>query len=173
MSDCNEIVKHIYNHPDVNNLISKIHPESIRDDLRQEIAVSLLEAPCEKISALFASNNLIRYTIRTCWLMATSKNTQFYKTYRRSDLTKAVEYLQSLQQGCIIPLSYAFKASEVICDKANQDVNSDHEVRIFNKFVELGGIRKVARYYGIPAMHVSEVVTKIRLELKQEICKMN
>ena len=65
MVDCNEIVKQIYNHPDICSLISKIHPESIRDDLKQEIAITLLEQPCHRIASLFAQNNLVRYAIRT------------------------------------------------------------------------------------------------------------
>lgn len=173
MQDCNEIVKSIYNHPDICNLISKIKPESIRDDLKQEMAISLLEQPCDKIASLFAQNNLIRYAIRTCWLMATSKNTPFYYTFKKKDLTQAVEYMQSLQICKNIPISIAFIAKEALNKKADIDVYNDHDVRIFNKFIELGGVRKVARFYGIPAMHVSRVVTKVRHELKQELCKMN
>lgn len=173
MQDCNEIVKLIYNHPGINDLINKIHPEHIRDDLRQEIALSLLEQPCERIASLYIEENLIRYAIRTCWLMATSKTSEFYIKYRKNDITKAVDYLRTLQQGCSIPQSNAYIASRVLCDKANESKYSDHETRIFNKFVELGGVRKVARYYGIPAMHVSKVVAKVRSELKTHLCKLN
>ena len=102
MAKCNDIVEKIYIHPDINNLIKKIEPESIQDDLRQEIAISLLEMPCEKVAALFAGDNLLRYAIKTCWIMATSKTSKFYYTYKKSDLSKAIQYLEYLQQGCII-----------------------------------------------------------------------
>jgi len=167
---CAEIIKEIYNHNDIVSLISKIHPESIRDDLRQELALTLLEQPCDKISGLMSENNLIKYAMRTCWNMATGSNNKFYRMYKRSDLAKAAEYLRLMQHGYEIPYSVAFKASEVICNKQVKDVFSQHEAAIFNKYIELGGVRAVARYYGIPAMHVSKVVRTVRQELKQVVC---
>lgn len=172
MHDCNEIVKQIYTHPDINSLISKIHPESLRDDLRQEMAVSLLEQPCDKIASLFAQNNLIRYAIRTCWLMATSKTSSFYYRYKRKELSQAVEYLR-LQQGCSFLPSDTHFIHKALNDKQLQTKEDDHEVRVFNKFVELGSSRKVASFYGIPVNHVCNVVNKVRAELKSKACGLN
>jgi hypothetical protein len=165
MSNCNEIVLDIYNHPALLNLIAKIKPQAIQDDLRQEIAVSLLTQPCEKIAALFASNELIRYSMKICWLMATSSTSQFYYKFKKSDLTKAVEYLYSMQELPTIPEHLALRAQTVLQNK-NKTVEDDHEVRIFNKFVELGTARKVALYYGIPLNHVCNVINKVKSELK-------
>lgn len=166
MAECNDIVEKIYIHPDINNLIKKIQPESIQDDLRQEIAVSLLEMPCDKVAALFAGDNLLRYAIKTCWIMATSKTSKFYYTYKKSDLNKAIQYLEYLQQGCNIPLSDVYRANLALKNKSNTSIHEDHERRIFDTYVTMGGIRKVARYYGLPPMHVSRVVTKVKQELK-------
>lgn len=171
MADCNEIVKQIYNHPDICSLISKIQPESIRDDLRQEIAITLLEQPCDRIASLFAENNLVRYAIRTCWIMATSKTSEFYRKYRRKELVEAIQYLHIINSN--IATSDANVLQRAVCDKAQIDIYNDHEVRIFNKFVELGSARKVAKYFGIPVNHVCNVVNKVKQELKQELCKMN
>ena len=165
MADCNDIVLDIYNHPSLLALISKIKPEAIRDDLRQEIAVSLLTQPCSKISSLFASNELIRYAMKVCWIMATSSTSQFYYKFKKSDLTKAVEYLYSQQELPTIPESLAYQAQTILKQK-NKTVEDDHEVRIFNKYVELGTARKVALYYGIPVNHVCNVVNKVKSELK-------
>jgi len=43
MHECSEIVKQIYTHPDINSLIAKIHPESLRDDLRQGYYFKIVE----------------------------------------------------------------------------------------------------------------------------------
>ena len=166
MSDCNHYIEQIYIHPDINNLIQKIQPEGIRDDLRQEIAISLLEMPCEKVAGLFAQDNLVKYAIRTCWLMATSKTSPFYYRYKKSDILKAVEYLEYLQPCVKIPTSNVYKA---LNDKTGT-VEGDHETRIFNKFTELGSARAVARFYNIPLNHVCNVVAKVRQELKQILC---
>lgn len=165
MQDCQEAVVNVYSHPDLLNLISKIRPENIRDDLRQEIAVSLLEQPCDTVAALFAGDNLLRYSMKICWLMATSKTSPFYYKYKKSDFTKAVAYLHQTQSLPEIPISLAYHAKEVL-SKKNKNINEDHEVRIFNKYVELGSSRAVARYYQIPLNHVCNVVNKIKTELR-------
>lgn len=166
MADCNSIVEQVYNHPDLCNVISKIHPESIRDDLRQEIAVSLLEQPCDKVASLFASDNLLRYAIKTGWVMATCSTSSFYKKYRKSELKQAAEYLKHLYNGINIPLSLAYSAKMTLESKT-ETKEGDHEVRLFNKYIELGTARAVARHYGIPAMHVCRVIKKVKTELKQ------
>jgi len=58
MGDCNKYIENVYSHPDLLKLISKIKPESIRDDLRQEVVISVLEQPCEKIAALFGGDHV-------------------------------------------------------------------------------------------------------------------
>lgn len=164
MSECNDIVLKVYNHPDLLNLISKIKPTDLQDDLRQEIAVSLLEQDCKKIAKLFAADNLLRYSIKVCWLMATSKTSRFYYTYKKSDLIKAVQYLTATEPGEPI-IHLADKAKEVLSLK-NKTIYDDHEVRLFNKYVELGSSRKVAAYYKIPINHVCTVIKKVKKELK-------
>ena len=165
MSDCNSYIEKIYVHPDINALISKIKPESIQDDLRQEVAISLLEMPCDKVAALFSGNNLVRYAIKICWLMATSKTSPFYYKYKKNDYTKAVEYLRSMQPLPSLPVSLAAKANEYLQNNT-ENIYADHEVRIFNKYIELGSCREVARYYNIPINHACNVVAKVKKELK-------
>ena len=165
MAKCNDIVEKIYIHPDINNLIKKIKPESIQDDLRQEIAISLLEMPCEKVAALFAGDNLLRYAIKTCWIMATSKTSKFYYTYKKSDLSKAIQYLEYLQQCCNFQPSDVNRVNLALKNKS-KTVHEDHERRIFDTYVRMGGIRQVARHYGLSPMHVSRVVSKVKQELK-------
>jgi hypothetical protein len=166
MGQCNDIIEKIYIHPDINSLIKKIKPESIQDDLRQEIAISLLEMPCEKVAALFAGDNLLRYAIKTCWIMATSKTSKFFYTYKKNDIRKAIEYLEYLQQGCNFQPSDVNRVNLALKNKSNTTIHEDHERRIFDTYVRLGGIRQVARYYGLSPMHVSRVVAKVKSELK-------
>lgn len=164
MPDCNKIISDIYQSKVLIDFIEKVRPESIRDDLHQEIALSLLEQPCERITVLYSEEALLKYTIRTCWIMATSKTSSFYSKHRKSDLLKAIEYLRS-QQGKEIPISYALTAQEVLQNKT-ANINEDHERRIFDKFIELRSGRKVAAYYNIPAHHCCKIIRKVQNELK-------
>ena len=162
--NCNGIVEKIYTHPDFVKSVSKIPPD-IRDDIKQEIAINLLEQPCEKIASLYAEDNLIRYVIKMTWLMSTSKNNNIFKKYRAKDY-KAFEYIQTLLGGSAIPESFALVAKCELDKKATGDIHTDHEARIFNKFVELGSGRKVAEYYGVPINHVCSIISKVKSELR-------
>jgi len=165
MGDCDQYVISIYNNKDINSLISKIKPTDLQDDLKQEIALSLLTMPCEKVAALFLKDNLVRYSIKICWILATSKNVDFYKKYKKNDLVKAVEYMSHITSSKAIPESVAVDALNILKNK-NKDIYDDHEARIFNKYVELGSGRAVARYYNIPANHVCNIISKVKKELK-------
>jgi hypothetical protein len=65
----------------------------------------------------------------------------------------------------VIPDSLAAEATKALT-KNNIDINTDHEVRIFNKYVELGSNRKVAEYYAIPVNHVCNITNKVKKELR-------
>lgn len=193
MQDCQEAVVNVYSHPDLLNLISKIKPENIRDDLRQEIAVSLLEQPCEKVAALFAGKNLLRYAIKICWNHAYGKDNKFANTFRKvtydidvndlldidsdmlntnSTLFKSLNYLKEVgvrdrEEQENYTLMNAIAVSDFIVKKKNNgNRNDEHEARLFDKYVELGSSRAVARYYQIPLNHVCNVVNKIKVELR-------
>jgi hypothetical protein len=166
--DAKQIITEIYTHPALLSLISKINPKSLQDDLRQEIAVSLLEQPEARIMELNNENKLIGFTLKICWNMATSKTSQFYYAYKKNDIIKAIQYINHLQPLPEIPIHYATVATQALNEKT-KDQEDYHEMLIFSKFAELGVRRKVAEYYGIPRSHVDKVVAKVQQELKSLI----
>lgn len=64
-----------------------------------------------------------------------------------------------------LPINLAYTAQKNLNERGG-DIYGDHEVRIFNKYVELGSSRAVARFYNIPVNHVCNVVNKVKKELK-------
>lgn len=165
MADCNDIILSVYNSKELDNLLSKINPEAIRSDLRQEIAVALMELPCKKIMSLFASNDLIRYALAITWNMAIGKGHKFSLSYQRKELGKAIDYVNATKPLPELPIQLAYQADDILKRK-NKSIHDDHEARIFNKYVELGSARKVASYYRIPINHVCNIVKKVKQELK-------
>jgi len=165
MPDCNEIILKVYNSQELTNLLDKINPKAIRDDLRQEIALALMELPPKKIIDLWASNDLIRYALVMTWNMAIGKGHKFSKSHKILENIKAIEYINAIKPLPELPISMAYKAESILKSK-NKDIHDDHEARIFNKYVELGSARKVASYYRIPINHVCNIVNKVKSELK-------
>ena len=60
--------------------------------------------------------------------MATSKTSEFYYKYKKSDLLKAVEYFNSQLDLPVIPVSLALEATKAL-NKNNIDIETDHEIR--------------------------------------------
>lgn len=157
-------------HPAFNKLLSKIEPIELQDDLKQEVALVLLSYDCKKISRLYKKNELLKYTLQIVWNQGVLSNGSFYKTYKKKDIDKAIDYLRS-QLGNEIPVKASQIAKKVLKEKLEKNPNDAHESIIFNKYVELRSCKKVADYFMIPHLHVFNVVKKTKEELKQAINK--
>ena len=169
--DCSGIVQQVYTHPQLIKALAMIKPVSIQEDIRQEVAVSLLEKPCDKISDLFSQNKLLHYAIRICFNMAVGNSTAqhpYSTSYTRKQLVQAFKYLYDTRPLPTVPTEIGHKAAELLSAK-NRDKYDYHEQQIFWKYAELGTCRKVAQYFGIPKSHVQMVVKKVREELKNRL----
>lgn len=170
MSNCNQYIEYIYNHPKVIELISKIHPQELQDDLKQEMALVLLTYDCTKIKSLYEEGNLLAFTLRTIWKMGTLQNGKFYKVFKKNEIEKAFEYYEHNSVNDATFVTFVNRISNNVLDsKLKLNANDAHESIIFSKYVELRSCQKVADYFGIPHLHVFQVVKKMKLELKKEI----
>lgn len=169
MADCTNIVEKVYNSGIINDAVSQINPEHLRNDLKQELAIALLEMPCEKLAGLYSENTVNLYALKTIWKMATSSNksNKFYQQYRKSDIQAAMAYFNfNLGKDLLSPDMAALAERALIIKGQSSNVNEYHEATIFNKYIELGSCSKVAVFYDVPNTHVKEVVRKVRNELK-------
>jgi len=162
----NQIIEFIYNHPDINRLISNVDPDHLRDDLRQEMALALLSIPNDKISEIWASNGLVGFAIKIITNMAFSSTSPFYKNFRKNDYKKALEYYRSQQKLPELNINFANIATKRLATKYQEDELQAHEAILFTKYVELRSCKKVADFYTIPEKHVKDIIRKTKLELK-------
>lgn len=169
MDLCKKHIESIYTHPAFNNLISKIKPIELQDDLRQEVAFILLSKECEQILRLKENDELLKYSLQIVWNLATSKNTRFYKMFKRNQTEEAIRYFETLSESEVVSDEQINKANEILEYKMNLNANSAHESILFNKYVELRSCEKVAEYFGIPSIHCYEVIRKTKKELIKAI----
>ena len=166
--ECRQIIEHIYQDQEVNKLINKLDPAELREDLRQEFAIILLDYPCEKLLEVHDAGKLTFFAIRILLNMATGTNGYFYRTYRRNRVIEERDYNATIESDTEY-LRSAKIAKDILDNKLLLDANEAHEAIIFEKYVELRSCKKVAQYYGIPHLHVFQVVKKTRNQLKNEI----
>lgn len=165
-STCNEIIESIYLNPQIDQLIKSVHPIDLQDDLRQELALTLLTIKCDKITEIWNSNGLIGFSIKIITNMAFSSTSQFYKKFRKNDYDKAINYLKSQLKLPELNPKFAKIANERLIAKFALDEMQAHEAILFNKYVELRSCKKVSDYFNIPEKHVKDIIRKTKLELK-------
>lgn len=163
MHPCSQYAERIFNDPKINTLIGKIQPTHLQADLRQEILLEVLTIDCNKIVEISARNKLTDYVAQMVCRMAFSKTSKFYYQFKKNNNDKAIEYLASLQPSPEIPTA---KAQQYLNEKQNIDAINWHEVAIFRKYVEIGSMRGVARYFDVSVDHIWDVVNKVRNEIK-------
>jgi hypothetical protein len=168
MNQCAEYIEQIYKNPKVITLVRSIKPVELQDDLLQELAIVLLEYDCDKLIQINKDGKLINFAMSIVWKMGTLQNGYFYKTYKKSHIKQAVEYFES-QQGEEIPTDYIEQANNILNNKLATNPNEAHESILFTKYVELQSCQKVADYFGIPRLHVFQVVNNVKKELKKKI----
>jgi len=173
LSNCNKYIEDVYRSPQINQLIKSVRPESLQDDLRQEMALALLSIDCEKITEIWASNGLIGFSIKIITNMAFSSTSPFYKKFRKSDYDKALNYLRSQVKLPELNLNFANIATKRLEDKYKEDELQAHEAILFSKYVELRSCKKVADFYSIPEKHVKDIIRKTKAELKNLCLNQN
>lgn len=80
----NDIIAELYRSREFNDCIGKMEPEHLRDDLKAEVTLILLETNDEKIMSLAEQKDALKfYTVRIILNLIKSKTSNFYKTYRQ------------------------------------------------------------------------------------------
>ena len=166
--NCNDIITQLYNNDKINELIGKMQPAELREDLKQELAIILLEYDCKELIKISKESNIIGFAMQIIWTMGTSTRSPFYYKYRKTDLDKAIKYIRS-QIGNSMPISAIIKAEQHLENKLKGNSMDAHESIIFKKYVELRSCVDVAKYFEIPKDHVFAVVKKMKHELKKAI----
>lgn len=165
----------MYLHPKVNELLSKIKPIELQEDLRQELAIVLLEYNCNKLIKIQKEGNLLGFTLRILWTIGTGLKNDFYRKYKKNNLTEFTDILILNKYSNEYDLindkdeDLSNYAINKLNHKLTINANEAHESIIFKKYVELKSCTKVAEYFNIPKKHVFLVVKKTKDELKKTI----
>lgn len=80
----NQIIQELFVSKEFNDCINKMEPEHLRDDLRAEVALILLEQDEQRLIKIHQSNpnGLKFFAVRVILNLIQSKTSPFYKKYR-------------------------------------------------------------------------------------------
>jgi hypothetical protein len=163
---CNELIERVYLHPKFTRLIHSIRPTHLQDELRQEVAMVLLEYDCERLLQMEREQKIVSFAMRVAWKMGTLPKGKFYKVFRKN-LHIDIEGKDIEQIDDDFPKDELQIAEASLKSKFYKNANETHEAMIFTKYIELQSCQKVATYFNIPRLHAFQVIKKVKKELKK------
>ena len=97
MKTRNQIIEELYLSKDISQALRKMQPASLRDDLRQEMFISLCNLSEEKFWNLYENNALKFYLVRAMLNMirSTGMNQPFFRNFRAK--FESIEEIENIE----------------------------------------------------------------------------
>jgi hypothetical protein len=162
----NEIVAELFISKEFNDCIGKMEPEHLRDDLRAEVALILLETEETKLIDIHRGGGLRYYTVRIIMNLIQSKTSLFYKLYRQQVVEITDRYMKGEDQDI-----ETRAAKEELEDKAIKEIDNlywynGEMVRLYLKY---GNYRAIQQNTRIPYSSAYKTIQKSFEEIKQKV----
>jgi DNA-directed RNA polymerase specialized sigma24 family protein len=159
----NEIIAALYNSKEVDELILKIQPSYLRDDLKQYVFHVLCEKPDAFIINLSESKTLKYFLVRIITNSVFSNSSGFLSIHRKSkevyqDQFKDVEDVESNHE---------------LIDRCEKEVEKLYwyNKELLELYAEHGTYRAVSEFTDIPVKSVHNAVKKAKLEIRKRLWK--
>lgn len=191
----NELLMKIYDSKEIGEVIGRINPEHLRDDLKQHVFLQLLEKPDEFIIGLETGGKLKNYIVKMICQMVHFKKDKFYFVQGHDSKGNQREIYVDLQRLQVVtdnvhdngyfsdpkyflyhesfdavnkPEEQAQHRAEDLCNEELEKVywyNRD----LLKLYVELGSYEAVAQEVGIPKKSVFNAVKKAKEQIKSKV----
>jgi len=79
----NQVLTELYNSRELADLLTKMQPENLREDIKQELFIVLCELPEAKLLGMAESKQLRFFATRVILNMVKSKTSRFYYQFRK------------------------------------------------------------------------------------------
>ena len=161
----NEIVAELYESREFNDCIAKMEPEHLRDDLKAEVVLILLETDETKIKALHERKELKYFTVRIILNLIQSKTSLFYKMYRQQ-VTEITDRFASEEQDI-----EEREGREQLEDKALQEIDNLYWYNkgLLQLYIEHGNYRAIQEKTQIPYSSAYKTIQASIEQIKQKV----
>jgi hypothetical protein len=163
----NEIIEELYLSKDISQALRKMQPASLRDDLRQEMFISLCTISDEKFWNLYENNALKFYLVRAMLNMirSTGMNQPFFRNFRAK--FESIEEIENLEDQ----IDNSKDQKEILFDllDSKRKMLCWYEDRLLDQYVESGfNQMDVHRKTKIPYPSIVKTIALIKKKLKDE-----
>lgn len=159
--EANKIIVKLIQSDEFNHCMRKVKPE-LKEDLKAELALILLETDPQKIVTLNDSKELTFYTVRIILTLAFSKTSPFYKKYR-------IAHNEFVDTGAIEDHSIINR--KITEERALNEIEKIewYESEMVKLYLECGNYREMQRLTRIPYVSCFCTVRKAIKKLQQVI----
>lgn len=164
----NEIVAELYNSKEFNDCIGKMEPDHLRDDLKSEVALILLETEENKLMQIHASGGLRFYTVRVIMNLIQSKTSFFYKQYRQQVTEITDRFIAGEEQDLEERATREELEEKIFSEIDNLYWYNSQMLRLYLKH---GNYRAIEKDTRIPYSSAYKTIQKSLEEIKQKVLR--
>ena len=156
----NAIIEEVYKCQWFNDMLDKMNPENLRDDLKQETILVLLQMQDERIEQLHQDGYLKFYTIRTILNMIKSTTSKFFFMYRNyQEFEREVDQADDVYTESIeLELCHVF-------DNTRNDLYERDMLEQYTHTFDCNAL-KMSRDTGIPYKTVIRTLNNAKTKIK-------
>jgi DNA-directed RNA polymerase specialized sigma24 family protein len=165
-----QIIADLYESKEIASALRKMQPASLREELRQEMFVSLCSISDEKFWSIYNNNGVggLKFWLVRCMLnmiYSTSMNQPFFKNFRaKFESIEGFDNLADVEDN-----SKQEKELLFIKVEQNRKSLSWYEDRLLKTYMDLGfNQTEVSRRTKIPYQSVVKAITIIRKKLRDD-----
>jgi DNA-directed RNA polymerase specialized sigma24 family protein len=165
-----QIIAELYESKEIASALRKMQPASLREELRQEMFVSLCSISDDKFWSIYNNNGVggLKFWLVRCMLnmiYSTSMNQPFFKNFRaKFESIEGFDNLADVEDN-----SKQEKELLFIKVEQNRKSLSWYEDRLLNTYMDLGfNQTEVSRRTKIPYQSVVKAITIIRKKLRDD-----
>jgi hypothetical protein len=165
-----QIIAELYESKEIASALRKMQPASLREELRQEMFVSLCSITDEKFWSIYNNNGVggLKFWLVRCMLnmiYSTSMNQPFFKNFRaKFESIEGFDNLADVEDN-----SKQEKELLFIKVEQNRKSLSWYEDRLLKTYMDLGfNQTEVSRRTKIPYQSVVKAITIIRKKLRDD-----
>lgn len=164
----NDIVADLFQSKEFNDCIGKMEPAHLRDDLKSEVMLILLETEERKLLDIHSKGGLKFYTVRIIINLIQSKTSGFYKRYRQQMAELTDRFLAD--DSTDIEERAAWEAIE---EKALSEIDNLYWYNggMVKLYMQHGNYRAIEKDTGIPYSSAYKTIQKSFEEIKQKVLR--
>lgn len=159
----NKIIEELYKSKEVDDVLKKIQPADIQDDLRQYVFQVLCEKPDDFIIDLYNQKKIKFYLVKIITNSVFANVSGFYKIHKNSKEVHCEQFEDVVDEDS----NHEFMER---CEKEVKELYWYNEV-LLRMYAEHGSYRAVSVKTGIPVKSVFNAVRKAKNQIKSNIWK--